>query len=158
MLKWAGVAAAICVIALPANAQVVPPVYISSEDNTPSHEACDATYPPAVSAIRSTLRSNDVEISNKEDYFDDLAIRAYVNINVIDKDDECAVAYSLAFETHISIEFPGTLDLGTRFATAVLCDKGGLIVAPTDEIRSMLTKALREITTECVTKLREYEG
>jgi hypothetical protein len=158
MLKLAGIAAALCVIASPANAQVVPPIYISSEDNTPAHQACGATYEPAVAAIRSALRSNNVEISNKQDYFDDIAIRAYVNINAIDDGDKCAIAYSLSFETHISIDFPSTLDLGTRFATAVLCDNGGLIISPSSDVRGMLTKALREITNECVTKLREYEG
>lgn len=158
MLKWTSIAAALCVFALPAYAQVVPPVYISSEDNTPTHQACGVTYEPAVAAIRSTLRSNNVQVSSKQDYFDDVAIRAYVNLNVIDDDDRCALAYSLAFETHISVDFPDTLDLGTRFATAVLCDNGGLILAPKGDIRSMLTEALREMTSECITKLREYEG
>lgn len=157
MLKWTGLAVALVAIAQPAYAQIVPPIYISSEDNTPTHEACGATYEPAVAAIRSTLRTNNVEISNKQDYFDDLALRAYVNLNVIEDDAKCVVAYSLSFETHISIEFPSTLDLGSRFATAVLCDKGGLIVAPSGDIRGMLTKALREITNECVAKLSEYE-
>ena len=139
-----------------ANAEELPAVYVSSEQDDANMEKCQIRNASVTAAVESELRYNRVPIASRTDWFADQAIRAYVSVTAVHMvNGVCATAYELSLNTLQKVEL--SLNGEERYVTIEFCEDGGVMTGTPLDLQSRLNAAFRESTSVCISKFQNAE-
>lgn len=151
------VAVAPCV----AQAQSVPPVYVSASDNDDDgNTQCRLYHSSLVGAVESELRSQGISIGSQDDYFKDRALAMYISVTALrgktnggDLLDRCSAYVNVEFSTATNVTNPATG--GRHWASIMFCNTGTLFNWDVATIQGRATDDVRSLTRQCLEKYRK---
>jgi hypothetical protein len=139
----------------------MPPIYVFGEQDNDKTAACMLSYAEVVEAAKSAFRYNRIQIAAKEDYLEDRALQAYVNINAIDvrrggqSTGSCAVNVGFSVGSYTTILNPVTKS--KHFGEVIFCSPGTLFVWRKEDVAQQVKETIRDYVNECVSRYAELQ-
>jgi len=138
---------ALCYVGSPAQAQEFTPVYVATEDDD---DTCEVSNVSIVAVVESELRYNRIPVGTRAQAIADEALTLRVNTTAVFNRGVCAVGYNLEMSNYQEIVLSVTGE--KRWATTVLCQKGGLMTGPAFDLQSRLNAEFRDFASQCISQ------
>lgn len=140
-------------LATPAYAQKIPPIFVDSYSDKETHKACQVSHDATKDAVRAALRYNGVPAGTSDQYIAETALGIVVGVLPLELSGVCAVKYDLRLQEWKRVF--SAIEKKSLLAEVTYCTRGGVLSGPTYDLQSRLSATMKDLVDACISGYEE---